>query len=94
MTGEQANGPGSANIATNNPPARSPYPNTIAQYFGTRKPATEQDVQNRFMCHDILNRAYRDLEKLLPPGPETTTCFRKLLEAKDCALRAAAPNAH
>jgi hypothetical protein len=25
----------------------------------------------------------------LPPGPETTTALRKLLEAKDCAVRAA-----
>lgn len=25
----------------------------------------------------------------LPPGPEKTTCLRKLLEAKDCAVRAA-----
>lgn len=23
----------------------------------------------------------------LPPGPERTTCLRKLLEAKDCAVR-------
>jgi hypothetical protein len=26
-----------------------------------------------------------------PQGPETTTCLRKLLEAKDCAVRAALP---
>lgn len=25
----------------------------------------------------------------LPDGPELTTCLRKLLEAKDCAVRAA-----
>lgn len=25
----------------------------------------------------------------LPPGPEFTVCLRKLLEAKDCAVRAA-----
>jgi len=25
----------------------------------------------------------------LPPGPEVTVCLRKLLEAKDCAVRAA-----
>ena len=24
----------------------------------------------------------------LPPNPERTTCLRKLLEAKDCAVRA------
>lgn len=27
----------------------------------------------------------------LPSGPETTTCLRKLLEGKDCAVRAALP---
>lgn len=31
----------------------------------------------------------RDVVETLPPGPETTTCLRKLLEAKDCAVRAA-----
>lgn len=30
-----------------------------------------------------------DLAVELPPGPEKTTCLRKLLEAKDCAVRAA-----
>ncbi len=70
-----------------------PYLNTIGQYFGEGKQPTEQDVQNRILCHEVLNRAYRDLEKILPPGPETTACFRKLLEAKGCALRAAAPTA-
>lgn len=28
----------------------------------------------------------------LPPGPEVTVCLRKLLEAKDCAVRAALPD--
>jgi hypothetical protein len=27
----------------------------------------------------------------LPEGPEVTVCLRKLLEAKDCAVRAALP---
>lgn len=31
----------------------------------------------------------RDLVRELPPGPELTVCLRKLLEAKDCAVRAA-----
>lgn len=26
-----------------------------------------------------------------PPGPEVTTCLRKLLESKDCAVRALLP---
>lgn len=30
----------------------------------------------------------RDLAKTLPNNPESTTALRKLLEAKDCAVRA------
>jgi hypothetical protein len=30
-----------------------------------------------------------EMAKVLPPGPEVTVCLRKLLEAKDCAVRAA-----
>lgn len=30
-----------------------------------------------------------DLVDTLPPGPEVTVALRKLLEAKDCAVRAA-----
>lgn len=30
-----------------------------------------------------------DMADQLPPGPEVTVCLRKLLEAKDCAVRAA-----
>lgn len=29
------------------------------------------------------------MAETLPPGPEVTVCLRKLLEAKDCAVRAA-----
>ncbi len=29
------------------------------------------------------------IEKMLPPGPEKSTALRKLLEAKDAAVRAA-----
>jgi ferritin-like protein len=29
-----------------------------------------------------------DVTALVPDGPELTTCLRKLLEAKDCAVRA------
>lgn len=31
------------------------------------------------------------LAETLPPGPETTTALRKLLESKDCAVRASLP---
>ncbi len=30
----------------------------------------------------------KQLEETLPSNPEKTTAFRKLLEAKDCAVRA------
>ena len=32
-----------------------------------------------------------DVSRTLPTSAETTTCLRKLLEAKDCAVRAALP---
>ena len=31
----------------------------------------------------------RRMDELLPAGPEKSTALRKLLEAKDCAVRAA-----
>ena len=31
----------------------------------------------------------QDMVQRLPEGPELTACLRKLLEAKDCAVRAA-----
>jgi hypothetical protein len=31
----------------------------------------------------------KQVAEILPQGPERTTCLRKLLEAKDCAVRAA-----
>lgn len=34
-------------------------------------------------------RLASDLVRTLPIGPEKTVCMRKLLEAKDCAVRAA-----
>ena len=40
------------------------------------------DISERF--HDLAH----DLVAILPDGPELTTALRKLLEAKDCAVRA------
>lgn len=41
----------------------------------------------------IINRPFGELaeklEETLPGGPEKTVAFRKLLESKDCAVRAA-----
>ena len=41
-----------------------------------------QDVSKPF--HDLAWQVEREL----PAGPEKTTALRKLLEAKDCAVRA------
>lgn len=40
-------------------------------------------------CADLANA----VEALLPDGPEKTAGLRKLLEAKDCFVRAALDNA-
>lgn len=40
-----------------------------------------------------LGELARQMAESLPPGPETTAGLRKLLEAKDCFVRAALPAA-
>lgn len=35
-----------------------------------------------------FHKLAHEIESKLPPGSETTTALRKLLEAKDCAVRA------
>jgi hypothetical protein len=45
-------------------------------------PAHLQDTSRAF--HFLAHR----LVESTPDGPELTTCLRKLLEAKDCAVRA------
>jgi hypothetical protein len=47
-------------------------------------PVTLQEVSGPF--HELAHRVANG-----PQGAETTTCLRKLLEAKDCAVRAALP---
>lgn len=59
-------------------------------------PSTEHLMQ--FFKYDHLPERLREISKLfsalayevadLPPNPETSACLRKLLEAKDCAVRA------
>lgn len=39
-------------------------------------------------CFDRFAALAAELDKDLPSGPEKTTALRKLLEAKDCAMRA------
>jgi hypothetical protein len=48
-------------------------------------PAHLAEVAEPF--HDLAHH----LVATVPAGPETTTALRKLLEAKDCAVRAALP---
>jgi hypothetical protein len=45
-------------------------------------PAHLQEVSKVFAT------AARKVVELIPPGPERTVCLRKLLEAKDCGVRA------
>lgn len=59
------------------------HPNTQAllDFFAyDHLPPHLADLSKRF--HDLAH------EVAEVPGPETTVCLRKLLEAKDCAVRA------
>lgn len=40
------------------------------------------------VCAPFLALA-SEMHQMLPPGPETVAMMRKLVEAKDCAVRAA-----
>lgn len=63
---------------------RHPGTVSIAKYFafehlsGHLRPVSEQ-------CHDLAEAMISEL----PDGPELTAGLRKLLEAKDCFVRAA-----
>lgn len=60
-----------------------PATEQLLQYFAwTHLPPRLQSVSRPFadLAHEMANK----LE-----GPEATVCLRKLLEAKDCAVRAA-----
>lgn len=64
-----------------------------------RHPATQQMLKHFDFEHlrsselKAVSRKFHglahELLPLLPDGPELTVCLRKLLEAKDCAVRAA-----
>jgi hypothetical protein len=61
-----------------------PSTQALLRYFEyDHLPAPLQEVSAPF-CVLALQIAER-----LPDSPETTVCVRKLLEAKDCAVRAA-----
>lgn len=58
-------------------------PEPLLQFFGFRHlPAPLQDVSKAFA------RLAIEMVQLLPRNPERTTMLRKLLESKDCAVRA------
>ena len=60
------------------------YPNPIMQYFEYKHlPENLQKVSKPF--HELATV----LEASLPNGPEKTAGLRKLLESKDCMVRAA-----
>jgi hypothetical protein len=67
-----------------NPQGRHPGTVSIARYFEYEHLKVPlRGVSER--CHDLAEAMIRDL----PDGPELTTGLRKLLEAKDCFVRAA-----
>lgn len=62
---------------------RHPATTGILQYFAyDHLPVPLSGISQ--ICHDV---AY-DMVSKLPDGPELTTGLRKLLEAKDCFVRA------
>lgn len=71
---------------------------------GTPPPLTPSQQILRFFAFDHLpaplreisgycSYAAHEMERMLPDGPEKTMGLRKLLEAKDCFVRAALPPA-
>lgn len=57
--------------------------NNLLQFFAYEHlPQHLQEISKPF--HELANH----IIKTLPSNPETTTALRKLLEAKDCAVRA------
>lgn len=69
---------------TADPANRHPEVARLHSYFAyTHLPSHLQSVSRHFaITADVL------LE-MLPDSPELTVCLRKLLESKDCAVRAA-----
>jgi hypothetical protein len=69
-------------------PARAelhPATAQVLRFFGFEHlPPKLQEISEPFA--DLAARVAVELE-----GPEATVCLRKLLEAKDCAVRAALP---
>lgn len=58
-------------------------PNPILKYFDYKHLPDELQETSR-LCHDLAGQ----MEVSLPDGPEKSAGLRKLLEAKDCFVRA------
>lgn len=69
------------------PPGAHPAVVEIAQYFDTSH-LTDPDARQASM---VCARTAQEMIMRLPEGPEKTAGLRKLLEAKDCFVRAALP---
>jgi hypothetical protein len=63
---------------------RHPATTGLLRYFTYSHLPEDLQVVSRPLC-----RLANDLAESLPDGPELTTGLRKLLEAKDCFVRAA-----
>ena len=63
---------------------RHPATTGVARYFAYEHLKTPLRSVSK-ECHDLAERMIGNL----PDGPELTTGLRKLLEAKDCFVRAA-----
>lgn len=59
------------------------YKNQLMQFFSYEHLPDHLKAASK-PFHDLAAQ----LEETLPAGPEKTTAFRKLLEAKGCAVRA------
>lgn len=57
--------------------------NTLLQFFEYSHLSPEKQAVSKIF-HDVAHH----LEEILPGNPEKTTALRKLLESKDCAVRA------
>ena len=68
-------------------PRLSPSQQTLRYFEYQHLPAKLQEVSKPL--HDLAH----NVEEILPDGPEKTMGLRKLLEAKDCFVRAALPPA-
>ncbi|MEU9793839.1 hypothetical protein AB0E27_24960 [Streptomyces sparsogenes] len=62
---------------------RHPSTARIARYFDYEHLPTDLQTVSR-LFHDLA----QELLDILPDGPELTAGLRRLLEAKDCAVRA------